>query len=273
MPRPIACDLTELFVKASTSDKHYGIARVVHEIGIEMFRADPTTKFVIYSQGHRSFHEVIARFDDSFYGGVAFEMPLLMRQAKFRSTSPESNVKKRLSAPIDSYLLRYKNRKLWEQSGISLPDFSLDGYTLFSAGRPQLLADIYDEIRIKRWDTKTSALVHDLFTFHKLDERYGSKFAANFLYDTKRLLRVADQIVANSEFTRDEYIQFGGGNPLPDPKSLVTVPLVHYSPASAERPQFMLPDEPYFLCVGTNPGRKNAEIVLDALLLLKQQSG
>lgn len=266
----IAYDVTEIFTQSYGRDQFYGIARVVAEIAYEMFRSDSDVKFVLFSQGHRKFFEIKPEYDPESYAGINLNIPAAAKPIKFRDIYPRGNLLRDLLSPAVGALVRSKNRRRWKRSNIDLKEANLDGYSFFSAGRPKIMIDMAQAIRRQGWNTQIFALVHDFFPFHQVDERFETKFAHSFLHDNNFLIERADVIVPNSHFTANDLRNFAAQGVLKEPKKIAVLQLAQNSIESGEMEEIFLPDRPFFLMVGTQLGRKNLEVVLDAMLHLQK---
>ncbi|WP_121062346.1 glycosyltransferase family 4 protein [Chachezhania antarctica] len=272
LPRPIAYDLTEIFTQSSGRDRYYGVARVVSEIGLDLFRCRDDVVFVLFSPGHQSFFELKPFHDPSQPSGIDLNVPFGVKPLKFRNIYPKGrNLLRDILSPLAGAIVRHRNRRTWKLEKISLREISLDGYDFVSAGRPKIVIDMVQAIRKNNWDTKIAVLLHDFFPFHEVDERFGQRFARSFLHDNIFLIERADLILTNSEFTARDLEHFVEAGTLPRPKRIAAIPLAHDCAPSTERPLLLVPEEPYFLCVGSMLGRKNLDVVLDAMVRLHEE--
>lgn len=265
----IAYDITEIFTQSYGRDVHYGIARVVAEIAYQLVKCDHEVKFVLYSPAHRKFFEISPKYNESAYAGVDLNIPNGAKPLKFRSIYSHSNLIHNFLVSAVGALVRAKNRSRWKKAGINLPEANLNGYKFFSAGRPKIMIDMINTIRTKCWDTEIFVLLHDFFAFHEVDERYGTTFAKKFLHDNNYLIERADVIVPNSHFTACDLMYFAQKRVLHHPKRIQVLQLAQESVESGEQEHILLPDSPFFLLVGSQLGRKNLEVVLAAMQILK----
>jgi glycosyltransferase involved in cell wall biosynthesis len=114
-------------------------------------------------------------------------------------------------------------------------------------------------------------LLHDFMPLHRGRTVRSRRFDRNFHCDNRFVIERSKLILTNSDFTRGELAHFSEVGTLPKPGPVVAIPLVHHCPDGVEAPEIDLPTEPYLLTVGLNLGRKNIEIVLEALLRMKKQ--
>ena len=263
---PIAFDLTELFFRPSHGQKYYGIARVVEELAIAFFKARPDTVFVVFSNGHRKFHRVFPFYDDTHPSGVNLNVPHSIRSIMFRTKYLNGISLATIYRPFLCPVMRLMNRLLWMKSGIPVDEILLDGRSFFSAARPKLMIDLIECIEKKNWDTKITALVHDAIPIHKVGQREGARPQKSALHDLSLILQSADQIIANSRFTEHDLLELTTLGTLPTPKRVTAVQLAHEFRHSNEEIAARLPEEPYYLCVGSSVGRKNLEVVFEAMI-------
>ena len=271
MSRPIIYDLTELFTGSSGKCSHYGIARVVGEIAARLAELDRGVRFTVFSSGHSKFFEVFPQLDEGQRPRVWFDIPSSLRPIRFRYIHPQPTPWHRLSCSTVGELVRLGNRIRWRRAGIRLPEISLDGTEFFSAARPKLMLDMLAKIHGESWDTGVTALLHDVFSFHKSVPDRLSRFDVGFIHDTRFVISHASRLIANSEATRRDLEYFAKQNRLPPLPRLTTVPLAHECDEGSERPEIELPDEPYLLSVGSLIGRKNLECAFDAMLTLHER--
>jgi glycosyltransferase involved in cell wall biosynthesis len=126
-------------------------------------------------------------------------------------------------------------------------------------------------------------LLHDFFPLLDGYDRPRQAFVDAFAVDNRLVLESSAVVIANSYFTRDCLLQLQNAGQLPLHRKLAVAQLAHEcrSPQAlsasvqAEREAGELANEaaPFFLAVGCRPGRKNLQLILEALLLLHQGTG
>ncbi len=261
---PFYYDLSEILYAAAGRRKIYGVLRVIAELGVELQRFDRGVRFVVYSPGHRCFFEVGADFRHLYDGecvdiGIpAGAAPRLLRSVFHRHLLP-----RRLAHGVAAPVVRAINRSRWRGAGANAARVDLTGATLFSAARPKFIVEYLHALQAS--GTQLVAMLHDLIPMH--EDPQSSRYV-NFSGDTAAVLRASAGVLANSEFTRSEVLRFAGRGRLPLPNSIAAVPLSHEFRLPAGETVHALPDGPYLLCVGAALGRKNLEVVFDALALL-----
>jgi len=261
-------DLTEALL--STSGKrtqYYGIARTVHEIGREAALLSEDIRFVVFSFGMQEFYEVTWHKRQD--GSVEFDLPKDVGQKWVRSYFGKNPI-----LPLIFRLLNRttpkKNRDNWLKHAGHLKPVAIESGTFFSAARPKLIVDMVRVLRGRGSRATIVPLLHDFMPLHDGATKRFRKIDRNFLRDNQFLIKHGNKLLANSRFTAKELASFVAKDILPEPRGPVTVvPLVHHCPDGTEPSEIAVPAEPYFLTVALNLGRKNIEVVLEAMRRLK----
>ncbi len=264
MTGPLYFDLTEALL--STSGKrtqYYGIARTVHEIGREAALLSEDIRFVVFSFGMREFYEVTWQKRED--GSAEFDLPKDVGQKWVRSYFGKNPI-----LPLVFRLLNLmtpkKNRDNWLKHAGHLKPIAIEHGTFFSAARPKLIVDMVRVLRERGSKAAIVPLLHDFMPLHDGATKRFRKLDRNFLADNRFLIEQSSQILTNSNFTAKELKTFVDKAMLPEPRGPVSVvQLVHHCPEGTEPPEISVPTEPYILTVALNLGRKNIEVVLEAL--------
>jgi len=262
-------DLTEALLRASTRRVQYhGIARTVIEAGKAIATLDGGVRFVVFSFGNQAFYEVKWRRAPD--GGVVFDLPKDVGQRWYRTyyggSALLSRVARLLSIPASA-----RNRRMWENNAKSLARVAISDGIFISAARPKLIVDMIKALERDGSKAAVVPLLHDFMPLHRGKTERSRRFDRNFHWDNRFVIERSKLILTNSDFTREELARFAEMGALPKPGPVVAIPLVHHCPDGVEAPEIDLPTEPYLLTVGLNLGRKNIEIVLEALLRMKKQ--
>lgn len=264
MSGPLYFDLTEALL--STSGKrtqYYGIARTVHEIGREAALLSDDIRFVVFSFGMQEFYEVTWQKRED--GSAEFDLPKDIGQKWVRSYFGKNPI-----LPLVFRLLNLmtpkKNKANWLKHAGHLKPVAIEHGTFFSAARPKLIVDMVKVLRERGSKTAIVPLLHDFMPLHDGATKRFRKLDRNFLGDNRFLIEQASQILTNSNFTAKELQSFVENGMLPTPRGPVNVvQLVHHCPEGTEPSEISVPTEPYILTVALNLGRKNIEVVLEAL--------
>ncbi len=265
----IFIDLTEALLSSTPKRvQYYGIARTVIEIGKHAARLHPSIRFVVFSFGERAFYEVEWR--QTADGSVVFDLPNNSAQRWFRTSYGGSALISGVAALINVLVSR-RNLKSWKANTQGLSKVTISDGVLFSAGRPKFIVDMIKALEREKSGAAVATLVHDFMPLHRRMTKRFRQFDKNFLYDNRFAIDQSSLVVANSQFTADDLKQFNACGMLPKPKQLAVVPLVQECPEGFETSEISLPSRPYLLTVGLNLGRKNIEVVFEALLRLKQR--
>lgn len=268
MSGPLYFDLTEALLSTSgRRTQYYGIARTVHEIGREAALLKSDIRFVVFSFGMQQFYEVTWRKRED--GSVEFDLPKDVGQKWVRSYFGKNPI-----LPLIFRLLNLttpkENRNNWLTHGGHLKPLAIETGTFFSAARPKLIVDMIRALRGQGSTVAIVPLLHDFMPLHDGATKRFRKLDRNFLADNRFLIEQASQILTNSKFTAKELKSFVEKGMLPNPLGPVNVvQLVHHCPEGTEPSEIAVPTEPYILTVALNLGRKNIEVVLEALRRLK----
>lgn len=261
-------DLTEALLSTSgPRTRYYGIARTVHEIGREIALLDHAVRFVVFSFGTQCFHEVPWWILED--GSVEFDLTKDVEQKWVRSYFGKSRI-----LPLLFKLLHLgpprRNMDRWLRHASHLKPVKVGDGVFMSAARPKLIVDMVRALRRQGSQVDVVPLLHDFMPLHDWATKRFRKFDRNFLHDNQFLLGEASHILTNSRFTAKELDAFVEKGLLPAPCGSVTVvPLVHHCPTGSEDPEINLPAQPFILTVGLNLGRKNIEVVLEAMRRLE----
>ncbi|MEO0936552.1 MAG: glycosyltransferase family 1 protein [Pseudomonadota bacterium] len=257
-------DLSEIYFSSSRRFPYYGIARTVREVAIALSAVKADVGFVIYSPAHRCFFEpsLHLQYDEAFTFSRA-SRPKQIRQGQGQNAADV--ILRSVAGSVVNAANRVGwamyNRKYWKP-------VSLENNALISFARPKILSSYFQH------DNKIGQfypMVHDLIPLHDMSKTGTQKFASNFLHDTQVVMQNASRLIANSHFTKREIKTFAekgyfGQNCPP----ISTVQLAHELRSTQSLPETLHRPDPYFLCVGTQTGRKNVDVILKALLSLAQ---
>lgn len=266
-------DLTELFF-SSSKFRYYGISRVVAEIAFELHKKDPSVQFVAYSPGHQHFLILKPSFstEEAPSALLDINIPIEARPIHARLVYYRLPRIFQFLLELRARLIRYLDRRRWDASGLVFEQAPLQGATLVSMGRPKLMAEfmaLLQDIPGSRF----IPLLHDVIPLSTDGKSSSSSFFSNFLHDNNAVIGEATSIIANSFFTREELIRFSKSGILSPLPPIDVLQLAHECRESSEPITKALPPEPYLLCVGSTLGRKNLDVVLNALGILKMTQG
>lgn len=286
---PIWFDLTEQFLTSGLRAKYYGIVRTVMEVGLElglMARAgEADIRFAVFSPGHGTFFEVTPRLGpESATGVIDAAIPHRARPLRIRESYASRNVLRDGALSALRAVVALRNRRAWARNppaGARAVD--LHGEVLVTMGRPKIVNDYMTALARRGVRPRLHVFVHDMIPLHMavpdgreagagLDAgsalRGGGGFARNFLHDNRRVIGMAEHVLANSAFTARDVAHLAGHGVLPEPARMTAVPLCHEMRATDEAPGEPPPPPGYLLSVGILLGRKNLECVMAALMHL-----
>ena len=267
--RPIFYDLTELLYLSSGYKSFYGIAKVVAEGAREAFIAHKDVRFVAFSQSHNAFFEVFPAEDSSFDRGLNLNVPNAGIPFFTRRVMHKKNTVINALSSIVFPMLDSMERWKWKRSGAPFKKVDLSGGAFVSCARPKLMVHSITALQ-HHTDVTIHALLYDLIPLH--ETRHQSKaFPQSFLCDTNFVIRHADHIISISQFTADDILRFSAEGIVEKPKKISVAPLVHEFSSNAQTGELTPPDTPYLLMVGTQTGRKNLNVVLEAIKTICQR--
>lgn len=262
-------DLTELFYQMNAKVPYYGIAKTVMEVGYELAKLDQDIEFVLFSPGHQRFLKVDVSLDDPTGGGVLRpNMPHKVAPTRLRRSQAHNSA---LWFRLHSLLRVRQERAKWR----ALPDdqirpVNLDGQLLISLSQPRIISDFHFALHQRGESVTVLPLLHDLIPLHSDAKR---KFNRTFLQDNCYILQHCKNVIANSAFTRAEILVFAQRGVVPNPNQVFALPLAHEFRAQVPSVSPDIPHKGYFLTVGSMPGRKNLETILDAMQLIQTKGG
>ncbi|MCP9775457.1 glycosyltransferase [Cyanobium sp. WAJ14-Wanaka] len=270
-PNRLTCDLTELFAGSLGRGGFYGIARVVAEIANGLSQIEPELDHVVYFAGINRF--VVVDFDFELFASgrpakLGFEVQRLLfslDQQLFR---------------LRTFLPRFLHDCLrdWLAKGLSdrhsrFLDTKVNR-VLFSAARPKFIASylkLLESINAQgfgQW--RLASLLHDFFPLLDQYDRPGRRFVDQFSRDNALILESSSYVFANSYFTKQCLLELQSRDLMPASAEVHVAQLAH----ECRTPNMGSPlagiGKNFFLAVGCRPGRKNLEILLDALLILNE---
>lgn len=266
-------DLSEALGVGTGRLKYYGIARVVVELGIELARLERKPRFVIFSPGHRRFFEVEPVAAPSAYGGIDLRTPPGCGPAHIREVEHDRNFVYRSVASLARMAVRIANRRRWRQANLSTRPVDMHGHTLVSGTRPKKMVAMLEALRRSGQSVNFAPLLYDLIPLHDFSAGKAESFPRNFLADNRYVLERSNLVLAISRFTCDDMRQFEARGVLPKIPTLIAVPLAHECRETPETAQIAAPETPYILTVGSQTGRKNLDIVLEAMLDFDRRHG
>lgn len=264
MTEPLYFDLTEALLSTSgRRTQYYGIARTVHEIGREAALLKDDIRFVVFSFGMQQFYEVTWQKRED--GSVEFDLPKDVGQKWVRSHFDKNPILPLIFGLLNRATPK-KNKANWRKYAGHLKPVTIESGTFFSAARPKLIVDMVRILRSRGSRAAIVPLLHDFMPLHEGATKRFRKLDRNFLADNQYLIEHAGRILTNSNFTAKELGSFVEKGMLPKPRGPVNVvQLVHHCPDGSEASENSVPSEPYLLTVALNLGRKNIEVVLEAL--------
>lgn len=268
-------DLTELYT-ASSKFHFYGIARVVAEVAAALQEAKADVTYVVYSPAKRGFYEVTPRFHDGAsgftvdLGDIAKTRPIRLRQTFHRSP-----LLGRALMPAYRAAIRAFDLHAWNRTAPANREVDLADGVLVSAARPKIIVEYLEVLKTRHPKARFMPWLHDMIPIHhctRVEEIQSKRpFDRNFYDDNRAIIRAAERIITNSEFTKADIQRLAGLGLLPELPPMKAVPLAHECRGSQEAIREELPSPGYFLCVGATVGRKNLEVVINALLHLAKQ--
>jgi glycosyltransferase involved in cell wall biosynthesis len=263
----IVFDLTEVLLASTGKLRYYGIARVAAEVGAELRKLESSVQFAVFSQSHGGLLEVFPSLRED--GGVDLNVPTGIRQLRMRSHHYTKSAARDLLLAALRPLLDLKNRKSWNDTAPGMNLIDMTGKTLVSCSRPKIIVEILCAYDRKGMPCDVIPLLHDMIPLHDFKHQLAS-FPRNFIGDNQFVIARAKAVLAVSEFTRQEIMDFSAKGTLPPVPEVSAVQLVHECAEGKELSEQTPPNQPYILTVGSMLGRKNLDRVFEAMQLLKR---
>ncbi len=243
---------------------YYGIAKTVMEIGYEIAKRDDDVAFVVFSRSHQQFLKV-----EPVIGNCSDDRPLRLKVSPQaspvrlrRSRAHSYSVITKARSAVRRKLVRAKWCRAAEEVGTPV---NLDGQLLVSLSQPRILSDFYAVLKQQGENVDLLPLLHDMIPLRVEGSR---KYKRNFIKDNQYILNNCQNVIANSEFTKSDIESLTKEGMLPACRDIFVVPLAHeFRMPSGGRPEGQQREpKSYFLTVGITPGRKNLEIIFEAML-------
>lgn len=266
--QPIYYDLSELYFRSRTRVKYYGIARVVAEIAYEISLQAPAVQFVVFDTGRRQFFRVKPLFGKSSANGLV-DLGLPPRGIPIRAVDvrPQDGPLQRLLQNTAQVLANTANAAIFPDIGNYLEKVSLNDGVLFSAARPKFISEMARFLKDAGSTVRLTAMLYDVFPLHE-ELPAPESFRRAFVHDNTVIMNNADQVLSISHFTDADISDAVSKGLLPASKSRAVVQLCHECRPDGDAADILLPDRPYFLGVGITMGRKNLDVVIEAILHL-----
>lgn len=262
-------DLTEVFRASTGRFCMYGILRVVEEIARALVRREGTIQFAVFSYAHEGFVEIHPRLD--LNENVDLAVPLGIPEYRIRSCHDQYSPAARIMLKALRPLMQHRNRSNWRRAGELGETLDMAGKSLVSASRPKIISDAILTLQRKGIMLDVIPLLHDLIPLHTQFGHKTAYFPGKFLSDNQRVLSRSRMVLANSGFTSSEIRRFAQDGLLPDGSDIQTLRLAHECSTDAGPQTMDLPEPGYLLTVGATMGRKNLEVVFEALLQMQSQ--
>lgn len=261
-------DLSELYFRSRTKIKYYGIARVVAEIAYEVSLQAPSVQFVVFDTGRRQFFRIKPLFGKSSTKGLV-DLGLPARGIPIKSIDLRHHdfPLGRFFQHAAQFLANGANAARFPDIANYLEPVDLVDGVLFSAARPKYIGDMAHFLEETGSRVSLRAMLYDIFPLHE-ELLTPVSFRKAFVFDNTVIMNSADQVLPISYFTDADIREAVRVGLLPAPKSRAVVQLCHECRADGSVADIQLPDRPYFLGVGITMGRKNLDVVLNALLHL-----
>ena len=263
--RQIVYDLTEVHMASTGKQRHHGIVRVVAEIGAELSKLDSNIKYAVFSHGYKELYEVNpkTREDDT----VELDLPSGIRQ--WRTRTYEHTELRDIFRSVAKHILDKKNRSEWSKIARNMTPINMNGKTLLSCASPKHIADIMHALDNKNISYELVPMLHDMIPLHDINQgKNHGIYVKRFIADNRYVVSKSRAIIANSKYTCGEIIHYSKIKILPTLPEIFTVQLAHESPRGIESSVYMPIYKQYLLMVGSNLGRKNLEVALEAMLIL-----
>ena len=263
-------DLTHNLLSSAIKQRYGGVERVVEQIGIELYKQTKyEIRYVVFSHGYGKFFEIHPKFicDGE---SIDLNIPTGIKQRNTRKVLFSYFEFRDLFRYAITPLVNMSNRILWNSIASNLTPVEINGELLISCGDPRHIVDIISVFNRRNISCNIVPMLHDLIPINDLKNppiRYQQKS----LCDYEIIIQHANIILTNSEFTHKELLRFSTKGILPDVKKIYTLQLAHECIDGVSPPKYEPLIKPYILTVGSTLGRKNLEVVFNALSILQNK--
>ena len=261
-------DLTHNLLSSAIKQRYGGVERVVEQIGIELYKQTKyNIRYVVFSHGYGRFFEIYPNIIGD--GSIEINIPTGMRQRNMRKVLFSYFEFRDLLRYTTTPLVNLWNRILWNSIASNLMPVEINGELIVSCGDPRHIVDIISVFNRRNISCNIVPMLHDLIPINDLKNppiRYQQKS----LCDYEIMIQCANIILTNSEYTHKELLRFSSKGILPEVNKIHTLQLAHECINGVSPPKYEPLLKPYILTVGSTLGRKNLEVVFDALSILQQ---
>ncbi|KZL21240.1 D-inositol-3-phosphate glycosyltransferase [Pseudovibrio axinellae] len=274
-PKPkLYFDLTTLRQNRSTSLQANGVTRTLYETARCFYQDEIEVTFICHDA--RTNEYVNVQPAPFFTSGelTPEDLPNLLG-APLKALNKEKYKNRKLKGMFHRmrYALRTKARKTtgaYDGDALGGPLIDIDAPFL-SLGNLQETRRLAEYVKARAPYVPVYAMIHDIspLRLNDTEHDHGAKL---WLDDLKRTIATKPHILANSEYTKNDLLQFLAEQEIPSPQSTSVVHLAHeFKEVSPLFPLRQRPKNGFFLLLGDIRYRKNAKLVFDAYLNLQQQ--
>jgi len=261
-------DLTELFRAERSRVRYYGIARVVAEVAYETNKLRDSVVWVVFDEVEGRFWQVAPKFGAASASGlVGLDMPGRAFPVPMHGARASEKPLRRFAGQIANFYARLANAANRKIRLRYLRPVRVGEGRFFTAARPKLAVGMLETLRKDKSPASVHVLLHDCFALHDFGPS-ATAFQVNARDDNSVIVLAADQLIANSQFTRQDLIAKASEGLLPPIHDLPVVRLAQECRPDGMVASIKLPEQPYILGVGMALGRKNLDLVLEALQLI-----
>ncbi len=274
---PLYVDVTEIYHLGRRAAEVTGVARVVLEIAYELCRSGRAIP-IINDEARRNLFTLDPEvFSESILYDSHARIAALGKPQKYRD--PERfppNSFSRFQVICQNRLRSFSHRIKYDLSDAVTGHVSVTDHAILCVGHPATGRRTLKRAQSMGGFARATVLIHDIIRV--LPEEGGG--VSRTAKTERRSIEICQELgavwAANSKFTRAEIARMIEIGRLPQLQGEVAVvPLAHEMRRDPSAPPFENPnpDEPYFLTVGGLDGRKNGQVLVDAMLRISEEDG
>ncbi len=274
---PLYVDVTEIYHLGRRAAEVTGVARVVLEIAYELCRSGRAIP-IINDEARRTLFTLDPEvFSETILYDAHARIAALGKPQKYRD--PERFAPKsfsRFQVMCQNRVRSFSHRIKFDLSDAVTGQACVEDHAILCMGHPATGRRTLKRAKVMGGFARAVVLIHDIIRV--LPEEGGG--LSRTAETERRSIEICKELgvvwAANSKFTRDEIARMTEAGRLPHLQGDVKViPLAHEmrrdpSAAPFENPN---PDEPYFLTVGGLDGRKNGQVLVDAMVRISEEDG
>jgi len=274
---PLYIDVSEIYRLGLNAREMTGVQRVVLEISYELCRTGRAIP-IINDQARQTLFTLDPSVfsEELLYNGKA-RVEVLGRPQKFRDPERFAPGTLARTQVVFQNRLRSLLHRIKHKSSAAITGRADNAnHAVLCLGHPSTARKTLETAKRSGGFARAVVLIHDVIRVLSENGEDSSRMAQA----ERRSIEICDDIgvawVANSKFTRSEIARMSEIGRLPELKNPVEVILLaHEMRRDPKAPLVRNPssDEPYFLTVGGLDGRKNGQVLIEAMARIGDEDG